>query len=96
MDEASLALTVDAYSSTGRSRAYLVSSSEAGVLTRHGLTVLPDRADRAPATAGKAVALSAATSPARALDTALAGIMQRYGHATASGVALVFEYPDFK
>jgi putative intracellular protease/amidase len=96
MDEASLALTVDAYSSTGRSRAYLVSSSEAGVLTRHGLTVLPDRADHAPATAGKAVALSAATSPARALDTALAGIMQRYDHATASGVALVFEYPDFK
>jgi putative intracellular protease/amidase len=96
MDEASLALTIDAYSSTGRSRAYLVSSSEAGLLTRHGLTVLPDRTDSAPATPGKAVTLSEAMPPARALDVALAGIMQRYDHATASGVALVFEYPDFK
>ncbi|TCI07472.1 AraC family transcriptional regulator [Dyella soli] len=96
MDEASLALTVDAYSSTGRSRAYLVSSSEAGLLTRHGLTVLPDRTDRAPVAAGNAVTLSSVTPPAKALDVALAGIMQRYDHATASGVALVFEYPDFK
>jgi transcriptional regulator GlxA family with amidase domain len=96
MDEASLALTIDAYSSTGRSHAYLVSPSREGLPTQHGLTVLPDRTDSAPADTGTVVTLSAATPSARALDMALAGIMQRYGRATAYGVALVFEYPDFK
>jgi hypothetical protein len=36
------------------------------------------------------------TPAGKALDIALAGIVKRYGRTTAFGVALVFEYPDFK
>lgn len=92
-DEAALALTVDAYSSTGRSHAYLTTETGAPLATRHGLVVLPDR-PRSHTDAAADIAVQ--TRSATALDTALDGIMRRYGHATAAGVALVFEYPGYR
>ncbi|WP_193725979.1 hypothetical protein [Xanthomonas arboricola] len=39
--------------------------------------------------------IAADLMPVMALDTVLDGITHRYGRATAKGVALAFEYPDF-
>ncbi|MCC5086152.1 hypothetical protein [Xanthomonas campestris] len=86
-------MTIDAYSTTGRSQAYLVSATGEPFVTRHGLRILPDRAHRAGTAA--ALLLAADLAPVMALESALDGIMQRYGRATAKGVALAFEYPDF-
>lgn len=93
MDEGTLALTVDAYSTTGRSRAYLVSATGEPFVTRHGLRILPDRQRGTDSTAPSVFA--GELTPVMALDAALDGIMQRYGPATAKGVALAFEYPDY-
>ena len=93
VDEATLALTLDAYSSTGRSRAYLVFGKGEPFVTRHGLVIVPDRPQASDGAVPPIVA--ADTMPVRALDAALDGIMQRYGRATAKGVALAFEYPDY-
>ncbi|KQQ84146.1 AraC family transcriptional regulator [Xanthomonas sp. Leaf131] len=93
VDEATLALTVDAYSSTGRSRASIVSATGASFVTRHGLVILPDR-QREPSSPTQLIA-PADPMPVQALNGALDGIMQRYGRATAKGVALAFEYPDY-
>jgi putative intracellular protease/amidase len=95
IDEIALALTIDAYSSTGRSQAYVVSPDELPITTRHGLTILPDRREDAANAPHEMVRLADDAS-ARALDKALDGIAARYGRTTAYGVALVFEYPDFK
>ncbi|POZ61862.1 AraC family transcriptional regulator [Chromobacterium alticapitis] len=96
LDEAALALTADAYSSTGRSRAYLVAASPAPLSTRHGLTVLPDPPARQAAAAALPALQVGAAQPGKALDGALADIAARYGRSTAFGVAQVFEYPNFK
>lgn len=93
VDEATLALTVDAYSSTGRSRASVVSATGASFVTRHGLVIVPDR-QHEPGSKAPLIALTD-PMPVRALNGALDGIMQRYGRATAKGVALAFEYPDY-
>lgn len=91
VDEVSLALTLDAYASTGRSRTFVDTSNAEPVMTRHGLIVLPDRP---PSDHTLAVLTPASAQSADALDTALRGIMKRYGRSTARGVALVFEYPQ--
>lgn len=93
IDEGTLALTIDAYSTTGRSQAYLVSATGEPFVTRHGLRILPDR-ERMTDSAVPLV-IAADLRPVTALNTALDGIMHRYGLATATGVALAFEYPDF-
>jgi len=95
IDEIALAITADAYSRTGRSRAYAVAESGQPVTTRHGLLLLPDRvAGAAPALDVVLPALEQAPS-ARVFDTVLASIVTRYGRNTAYGVALDFEYPGF-
>jgi transcriptional regulator GlxA family with amidase domain len=94
-DEIALALTADAYSRTGRSRAYAMSASAAPVQTRYGLSVVPDRIADGPDAPDQVLPASALDSSAHALDKALAGIAERYGRTTAFGVALAFEYPDF-
>lgn len=90
VDEVSLALTLDAYASTGRSLAFVDTGTATAVTTRHGLTLL---ADTPPPMRDTATITPPTAHPATALDTALDGIMRRYGQATAKGVALVFEYP---
>lgn len=84
-DEVALALTADAYTRTGRAMAYAVSSSPGPVLTAGGLTVLPDRT-------GSGLMLRA---PEISMSKLLRDIGRRYGHLTAYGVALDFEYPGF-
>ncbi|MBB5736475.1 putative intracellular protease/amidase [Xanthomonas arboricola] len=93
VDEATLALTVDAYASTGRGHTSLVSDTGASVVTRHGLVLVPDR-QRTPGDAA-VLLVPADPMPVRALEGALDGILKRYGQATATGVALAFEYPDY-
>lgn len=88
-DEVVLALMADAWSSTGRSHAYLV--GQAPLRTRNGLTILPD-----DTSAPEALLTVSDLVPGKTLDAALDGIAQRYGRSTARGVALVFEYPGFK
>jgi putative intracellular protease/amidase len=95
IDEIALALTIDAFSSTGRSQAYLVAPSGAPLTTRRGLTLLPDRIAGA-ADAPRDMLAMPQGEPAKALDEALAGVARRYGRETAYGVALVLEYPGFK
>lgn len=96
MDEIALALTVDAYSSTGRSQAFTVADIKSPLRTRHGLFLIPD------ATIDEASGFDRMLTPtndmpsAAALDKALAGIALSYGRSTAFGVALVLEYPGFK
>lgn len=93
IDEGTLALTIDAYSTTGRSQAYLVSATGEPVVTRRGLRILPDRQRMTDSDAPLMIAADLA--PVMALDAALDAIMHRYGRATAKGIALAFEYPDF-
>lgn len=93
IDENTLALTIDAYSTTGRSQAYLVSATGEPFVTRHGLRILPDRERTTDSTVSLVIA--ADLTSVTALNAALDGIMHRYGRATAKGVALAFEYPDF-
>ncbi|QWT22039.1 DJ-1/PfpI family protein [Bacillus sp. NP157] len=90
-DEVSLALTIDAYASTGRSQVFVDTGGAASVTTSHGLALL---SGTTPAKQVAAPVVAPDEKPASALDTALDGIMQRYGRATARGVALVFEYPQ--
>ena len=96
VDEIALALTADAYSRTGRSRAMSLSATDAPVTTRNGLVVLPDVISGGPDTLDAVLPAFDATPSARVFDTALAGIAKRYGRATAHGVALAFEYPGFE
>ncbi|HET9317135.1 MAG TPA: DJ-1/PfpI family protein [Vicinamibacteria bacterium] len=88
VDELAVALTADPYSRTYRSRAVTVARAGGPVLTRRGLRLLPDRvgstADLPPV---------APAHPARALDTALVAIANRYGASTADFVAMQMEYP---
>lgn len=95
MDDVSLAVTADAYSRTGRSTVYAVSSA-AQVRSASGLLWLPDSgfSDSAVPAAAKAPILTiAATSDRPTFDFVLASLDRRYGHSTARGVAIDFEYP---
>jgi putative intracellular protease/amidase len=89
MDDVALALTADAYSRTGRSVAYGVAMAE--TRSRSGLAWLPDTTRAADAGHGiEAVHPADGTS---VFDAVLASIDHRYGHSTARGVAIDFEYP---
>jgi putative intracellular protease/amidase len=88
-DEVALAFTADAWARTFRSEALTVADRPGPLLTRHGLTLLPDRVGRdadlemldpIPADAG-----------ANALPRALAGIAKRYDETTASFIASQLE-----
>lgn len=96
VDEIALAFTADAYSRTGRSHAYALSASDLPLQTQNGLTVLPDRFDGGADPVDRTLAAFDPIPSARALDRALAGIAERFGRSTAFGVALVFEYSDFR
>lgn len=92
VDEVALALAADAYSRTGRNRAFAVAAADAPVRTRYGLTLLPDHP--APGMLTRTTAVPTAMS-ALVLDQVLADIARSYGKETAYGVALGFEYPGF-
>lgn len=90
VDEIALALTADAYSRTYRSRAR--TAADAPIVTRRGLRVLPDLPSQNSALRATVPAV-ATDLPARALDTALWDIGERYGTPTADFVATQLEYP---
>jgi putative intracellular protease/amidase len=92
VDEMALALTADAYSRSGRAKAYALSADGKPVETRNGLTVLPDRV--ASSNGSRAIAMPA-SKPGQTLDGVLSGISRAYGAPTAYGVALDLEYPGF-
>jgi putative intracellular protease/amidase len=92
MDEVSLALVADAWSRTYRSRVELFAASPAGVTTRGGIRLLPDRV--VTAWPGERLPFDSSKQPAEALDSALQDIAARYGKATANLVAMQLEYPQ--
>lgn len=85
LDEASLALRADSWARSFRTE--VQSSAPGPVLSRHGLTFLPDDAAPSPTTLP-----GAATGATAVLDEALDGIAERYGTATAEVVAAQLEY----
>ncbi len=91
VDELALALTVDAWSRTGRSRAYAVSGAELPVRTLNGLSVLPDL----PGQQADRVLVAQAAPPGKVFGRLLDEIAQAYGKLTARRVALDFEYPGY-
>ena len=93
VNEISLALTVDAYSSTGRSQAFTVAASKAPMRSLHGLTIIPDFAARDVPRPMRSLPVLDAVLPGQALDRALGGIARSYGATNAYGVALLMEYP---
>ena len=96
VDDLALALTADAYSRTGRSRAFSLAASTEPLRTRHGLTLVPDQVQGGPQKRDWVLPAPICT-PWQALFTrVLAGIEQRYGYQTAYGIALDFEYPGFE
>lgn len=96
VDDIALALTADAYSRTGRSHAYSLSASNEPVQTRHGLMLRPDLVSGGSNPPDWTLPELDATPSVQMLDKVLAGIAERYGRATAYGVALDFEYPGFR
>ncbi len=96
VNEVELALTVDAYSTTGRSQAFVVAQSTGPLRTQHGLVVIPDlatNAGNALSSLDRLLPAPDGTPPGKALDKALAGITGLYGRTNAYGVALLLEYP---
>ncbi|MET0267325.1 MAG: DJ-1/PfpI family protein [Duganella sp.] len=96
VNEVALALTTDAYSSTGRSQLFVVADSKAPLRTRHGLLLIPDRTSGQASDVDRLLPPMDDTPSAAVLDQALAGIARSYGRGTAFGVALLLEYPDFR
>lgn len=94
MDEISLAFTADAWARSKRSIVLAVAPSLAPLVTRSGLTLVPDRV--AGATGTPQLLVSVADLPGRALDQALGAVAQRYGHQTAKLVAIEFEYAAYQ
>ena len=95
-DEIALALTADAYSFTGKSRAYVLSDSASSVRLKHGLVVIPDRVigDAQPIT--RVLPALSADRSTRFLDDSLRDIAKVYGRDIAASVARMMEYPNFK
>jgi putative intracellular protease/amidase len=88
-DEVALALTADAWARTYRTTVRSASAVPGDVTLRNGLVLIPDET-LADAAQARVAVPPAGTS---ALQTALAGIQERYGAGTADFVALQLEYP---
>ncbi|MRV72828.1 transcriptional regulator [Duganella sp. FT92W] len=91
VDELALALTVDAWSRTGRSKAYAASGADVPVRTLNGLSVLPE----APGLVPDRMLAAQAAPPGKVFGHLLDDIAQAYGKLTAHRVALDFEYPGY-
>jgi len=92
IDEIRVALVADAYGRTRRTEALAVAASNEPVVTRRGLTLLPERVlghNDAPRTL---VRRFEHLPPVHALDASLESIAFSYGKPTAAFVALTMEY----
>lgn len=92
MDEASLALTADAWSRTYRSNTVSFAPSAAPVETRNRIRIIPD-VMVADWPRQRLAQTASSPRPAEALDQTLLAIEKRYGRDTADVVALQLEYP---
>ncbi|HMJ55359.1 MAG TPA: DJ-1/PfpI family protein [Polyangiaceae bacterium] len=92
VDEVSLALAVDAWSRTYRSRVVTFSRTDGAQQTRNGVRIVPDQV-AASWPAEHLLPAIGDRQPARALDETLHGISDRYGIRTADIVAMQLEYP---
>jgi putative intracellular protease/amidase len=91
-DEMALALLADGYTRTGRVQVVGVNKAMSPVVSRYGLTLVPDQ----PSLGRKSYNLEASIPPNTShLEHALQGIERRYGRGTAYAVSLEFEYPAF-
>ena len=90
VDEIALGLTADAWSRTYQSKV-LIAADEEVVTTKGGIRVVPDKKQEYEASDASLPAL-AASFPARALDTSLQQIGERYGRPTRKFVATQLEY----
>jgi hypothetical protein len=95
VDEITLAFTADAWARSKRNKVYAVAAGTEPILSRSGLTILPDYAEQA-ADAPRLLPAANAVMPGQALDRALDDLAQRYGRRTANLVALEFEYPSIR
>jgi putative intracellular protease/amidase len=91
VDDVTFALTMDAYSRTGRSKAFAVSTSAAPFSTRSGLTFVPDATSNSGGGIRTLPELPKAPAP-HAFDRVLDSIADTYGKSTADAVANDFEY----
>lgn len=92
VDELALSFTADAWSRTYRSQALSVAPTAEPLMTRRGLTVLPDRRE-GETSYTRVLPPPSQIDPAHALPTALGEIAELYDKGTASFVALQLEYP---
>ncbi|MEM5433332.1 DJ-1/PfpI family protein [Cupriavidus oxalaticus] len=92
VDEISLVLEADAFATTFRSTVYTVSKDREPVVTRRGLTILPDRVTNVDAPR-RMLSAPRSNQPLRALDEALGIIAKGMGKRTADWVRLQMEYP---
>jgi len=94
VDEVALALVADAYSRTYRSKAFSLAASNQPVMSKWGLAIRPDRAQKSAAQrVDCTVELQRDRPPIALFEMALQEIKQRYGSSTAAFVALQLEYP---
>ncbi len=91
VNEVTLALTADSYSRTYRSQAFSISESPSGVVSKHGLTILPDDF-QAKTSFSHIIELRDDIKAGSILDSVLTDIKARYGVETARFVALQLEY----
>lgn len=89
IDEIKLGFVADAYGRTYRSSAATVGNRP--IVTRRGLTIVPDVTDGS--VVDRLVPVPTDAAPARSLDCVLATIGTLHGPATARFVALQLEYP---
>ncbi|BAT61919.1 isonitrile hydratase [Variibacter gotjawalensis] len=89
VDEVTLALVVDAWSRTFRSRA--IAFAPGAVTSRNGLKIAPDQVAADWPEAKRLPQIG--TAPAKNLDETLDAIAVRYGDATRDFVAVQLEYP---
>ncbi|MBP0624091.1 DJ-1/PfpI family protein [Cupriavidus consociatus] len=94
VDELALVLEADAFATTFKSTVYTVSSGREPIVTRRGLTIVPDRVTNVDAPR-RMLAAPRTERPLRSLDEALGRIATAFGERTAAWVRLQMEYPGY-
>ncbi|NJL44841.1 MAG: transcriptional regulator [Leptolyngbyaceae cyanobacterium SM2_3_12] len=92
-DEILLALLVDAYSRSFRSKAILLAPHNRQMLSKHGLIIQPHESQPKDNKIDREIELQSDLPSIQSFNAALQEIGQLYGPATASFIALQLEYP---
>ncbi|MGJ3252039.1 MAG: DJ-1/PfpI family protein [Elainellaceae cyanobacterium] len=93
-DEILLALIVDAYSRSFRSKANLLTPDQGQMTSKRGLVMRPSEAQRTENKIDRRIQLQNDRLSILSFDAALQDIERWYGSATASFIALQLEYPS--